>query len=219
MSISKRLQTCAAVVLAFFTLTLSAGVLAQGNSQNAPGNSGMAPGQNKNLGHANASNGVMARIQANRHIFYQGDPLEISVRFPRGAELITSGEVDAYLVIFEPDTFMSAISLNEMAGPGNRRVFEADSVDVEEIPEGVYQMGVVLTVPDGNPFNLEEWYNGLLGLLTVQGLTVSATPLDIDQDGDGFVDGDESGNGFVDEDDPDEDNGDEEEEDEEENSE
>lgn len=214
MSTFKRFHTFALALLTLVMLTLSAGALAQGNSQNAPGQSGMAPGKNKNLGHNNASNGVMARIHANRHIFYQGDPLEISVRFLRGAELITSGEADAYLVIFEPDTFMSAISLNENAGPGNSRLFDVDAVDVEEIPEGVYQMGVVLTVPGGNPFNLEEWYNGLLGLLTVQGLTVSSTPLDIDEDGDGFVDGDENGNGFVDED-PDEEEVEEDEDDEE----
>ncbi len=194
MMLFKRLPTCLMAITAL--LMLSAGAAAQGNSQNAPG-------QNKNIGHNNASDGVMARIQANRHIFYQGDPLEINVRFPRGSQLITSGEVDAYLIIFEPSAYMGAIPLNDVAGPGNHNLFNVDAVDVEEIPEGVYQMGVVLTIPDGNPFNVEEWYNGLLGLLTVQGLTVSASPLDIDENGDGFVDGDENGNGFVDEDDED----------------
>lgn len=175
---------------------------AQGNSANAHGKSG--DGRNKNLGHGNASDGIKAIIQANRQIFYSGDLLEIGVRFPRGAELIQSGEADAWLLIFDPEAAITAVPISAEASPNTRNLFRIDEVDVEFLPEGVYQMGVVLTVPDGDPLNLADWYNGLLGLQAVRGLTVSETLLDIDDDGDGMVDDDSSGDGFVDDDSDDE---------------
>lgn len=173
-------------------------------ADDAPGNSAMAPGQNRNLGHGNASNGVKAIIHANRQIFYSGDLLEIGVRFPRGADLIQAGLVDAYLMIFFPDTTLQAVPVSSEARAETSNLFRIDEVDVEFLPEGVYQLGVVLTVTDGDPLNMSDWYNGMQGLLTVRGLTVSAQPLDIDDDGDGFVDDDTSGDGFVDNDDEDE---------------
>jgi hypothetical protein len=186
--------------------------LAQGNSANAPGNSGggsgnsaNAPGKNMNLGHGNASNGVKAIIQTNRQIFYTGDLLDIGIRFPRGADLIQSGEVDAWLMIFEPDATLSAIPISSEASPKKRNLFRIDEMDTQFLPEGVYQLGVVITVAGGDPMNLLDWYNGMLGMLTVRGLTVSSEALDIDENGDGFVDGDTSGDGFVDDDDDDED--------------
>lgn len=169
---------------------------AQGNSGNTPG--AAAPGKNKNLGHNNASDGVMAIIQANRHIFYSGDPLEIGVRFPRGADLVTSGEVDAHLLIFKPDAETTVLPISDEASENQRNLFEIGAVDVETLPEGVYQLGVVITVPDGDPLNMDDWFNGLLGLLTVQGLTVSEDSLEVDMDGDGFVDDDADGDGFED---------------------
>jgi len=81
---------------------------AQGNSQgkgNGNGNgNGNAKGfgQSMNIGVGNASDGIMARIITDRDIFYTGDPLAISVVFPRGAERITSGAADAYVVVFAP---------------------------------------------------------------------------------------------------------------------
>lgn len=89
---------------------------APGNSGNAPGQSQQAPGQSgnasttdetnqnngngqgggPNIGSGNASDGVMARIISNRQVFVSGeDELEISIRFARGAHLVSSGDVDA----------------------------------------------------------------------------------------------------------------------------
>ncbi len=196
--------------LCFMLLLLAAGsvntALAQGNSGNAPGhaaangpgNSGNAPGKNKNLGHGNASNGIMAIIQANRQIFYSGDPLEIGIRFPRGAEIVRDREVDAHLVMFSPDATFTSFLVSHDASTSLKKLFRIDAVDVETLPEGLYQLSVVLTVPGGDPMDPNDWYNGRLGLLTVRGLTVSAGPLDIDQDGDGFIDDDTTGDGFVD---------------------
>lgn len=179
--------------------------MAQGNSGNTPGNTpgDTTQGKNKNLGHGNASGGIKAIIQANRQIFYTGDLLDIGVRFPRGSQLISSGEADAWLVIFDPQASLIAVPINNEASPNTKNLFRIEEVDVDFLPEGVYQMGVVLTVPDGDPMNLSDWYNGMLGLLTVRGLTVSAEALDIDDDGDGVIDDDTSGDGFVDDEDDD----------------
>ena len=156
-------------------------------------------GMNRNLGHNNASDGVMGRITANHEIFYSGDPLQISISFPRGAALISSGEVDAYLLIFKPDADTIVLPVSNEASEENSTLFNIAAVDIESLPEGVYQLGLVITVPDGDPLNVGDWYNGLLGLITVRGLTVSGEFLDIDEDHDGNVDGDEDGDGFVDE--------------------
>lgn len=193
------------LMLFMFAIGSAPLAMAQGNSANAPGNSAHAPGKNKNLGHGNASKGIKAIIQANRQIFYTGDLVDIGVRFPRGSDLISSGEVDAWLMIFDPQAALVAVPISAEASPNTKNLFRIDEVDVDFLPEGVYQMGVVITVPDGDPMNLSDWYNGMLGLLTVRGLTVSAEALDIDDDGDGFVDDDTSDDGFVDDDDSTED--------------
>lgn len=194
----KNLNKTLSLLVCAFALSIAGlhPAFAQGNSDNAPG-------KNKNLGHGNASNGVKAIIQANRQIFYTGDLLDIDVRFPRGAELISSGEVDAYLMIFGPDAVLQAVSISDLADTEPANLFRIDVVDVEFLPEGLYQLGVVLTVPEGNPLDISDWYNGMLGLVAVRGLTVSDTALEIDDDNDGFIDDDQDmdDDGFVDDDD------------------
>ncbi|MEC8860304.1 MAG: hypothetical protein VYE29_09935 [Pseudomonadota bacterium] len=196
----KNLNKTLSLLVCAFALSIAGlqPAFAQGNSDNAPG-------KNKNLGHGNASNGVKAIIQANRQIFYTGDLLDIDVRFPRGAELISSGEVDAYLMIFGPDAVLQAVSISDLADTEPANLFQIDVVDVAFLPEGLYQLGVVLTVPEGNPLDISDWYNGMLGLVAVRGLTVSDTALEIDDDNDGFIDDeqDTDDDGFVDDDDTD----------------
>lgn len=123
-------------------------------------------------------------IKANRDIFYSGDLLDIGVKFPRGAELVQNGEADAYLIIFHPDTTLQAIPISHNASENTTKLFRIEEVDVDFLPKGVYQMGVVLTVPGGDPLELSDWYNGMLGMLTVRGLTVSEGALDVDDAGD-----------------------------------
>lgn len=69
-----------------------------------------------------------------------------------------------------------------------RKLFEVSLVDTSEIPAGTYQLGLILTVPDGNPLDVGTWYNGLLGLVHFRGLTVTAEALPADADGDGMMD-------------------------------
>jgi hypothetical protein len=84
------------VLLSLVVLIMSQAALAQGNS------SGKGNGKNKNVGVGNASDGISASIVTDKDIFYTGDPLSISIRFNRGAELVSGGEVDAYLIVFAP---------------------------------------------------------------------------------------------------------------------
>lgn len=192
----KRTLTISTMAMA---LVLAPDVMAQGNSGNAPGK------LKKNIGFGNASDGVKAIIHTNRDVFYTGegdaDELEVDVRFPRGGELLSSGEVEAHLMVFSPEDDFDALPLSSEVSTGSRNLFALDSDALRDLPEGSYQLGVVLTTPDGDPLNLDDWYNGLLGLVSVQGLTISSEATDIDEDGDGFVEGDSNGDGMPDEED------------------
>ena len=179
------------IILFVISILFGASALAEGN--------GKGNGKNRNLGHGNASDGVKGLIQTNRGVVYTGDPLDISVKFPRGSDLISSGEVDVWILVYGPDAVPLALPISDLASPQHRKVFSVDAVDVAALPEGVYQLGLVLTVPGGDPLQIADWYNGLLGLINIQGVTVSAEPLDVDEDGDGEIDGDQDGDGFVDE--------------------
>lgn len=213
------------IVLFGLLLALSAGTaLAQGNSQ------GKGQGQNKNIGVGNASDGISGRIITNKGIVYTGDPLEISIQFPRGSDLVNDGSVDAYIVIMAPtvtdevdddassddsdasDDDTSAgtsaalsdpvvLSVSDIASVDTTKLFELEQVDLSELAGGTYQLGLVLTNPGGDPLVIGDWYTGLLGLIDVVGLTVADEAVDFDLDGDGEVDDDADGDGLSDDDD------------------
>lgn len=85
------------ILLFSLLLVLSAGTaLAQGNSQ------GKGQGKNKNIGVGNSSDGISGRVITNKGVIYTGDPLEISIQFPSGSDLVNDGSVDAYVVIMAP---------------------------------------------------------------------------------------------------------------------
>ena len=68
----------------------------------------------------------------------------------------------------------------------------------ETLPAGQYQLGLVVTVPNGDPTNLQDWYGGFRGLLDMEGVYISAELLPEDADGDGECDFDADGDGFCD---------------------
>lgn len=193
------------------TISIMAASMALAPDVMAQGNSDSAPGKNRNIGFGNASDGVKAIIHTNRDVLYTGegdaDQLEVDVRFPRGADLLENGEVDAYLMVFGPEADFEALPLSSEVSTGSRNLFALDSDELSALPEGSYQLGVVLTVPEGDPADLNDWFNGLLGLVSVQGLTISSEPTDIDEDGDGIVDADDDGDGIPDDVDSTEDGG------------
>tara|TARA_R110002167_G_scaffold47967_3_gene141820 strand:- start:1352 stop:1999 length:648 start_codon:yes stop_codon:yes gene_type:complete len=205
-------------MIASTLLLTSALVVAQGNSNNN-GNAN-SHGKNKNVGVGNASDGIMGSVITDKRIYYSGDALDIYLRFARGSELILGGSVDAYVVIFSPaengnnevdsalnnDPLTDAIVLpvSADASSENHKLFAMDTVNVESLPAGTYQLGLILTNPDGDPLNINDWHNGLLGLINIVGLTITDEAVDFDQDGDGQVDDDDDGDGFSDSDDSDE---------------
>jgi hypothetical protein len=210
-------------------------VMAEGNNNG----SGKGHGKNKNIGVGNASDGIKGRVIIEKGIYYTGDPLEISLRFQRGSEHVAAGDMDAYVVIFAPDTeetdgtesdpdtdttddqdsdsgtdaaadsdspaLTDAIVLpvNNEASEELTKLFELGAVDVGTLAAGTYQLGLILTNPGGDPLNINDWYNGLLGLEHVVGLTITDEAVDFDSDGDGHVDDDADGDGFSDDDDDD----------------
>ncbi|MEX0965278.1 MAG: hypothetical protein WDZ52_14700 [Pseudohongiellaceae bacterium] len=220
-----RLKVRSILTLLFAVLLVfsAQSVLAQGNSQ------GKGQGKNKNIGVGNASDGIMGRVITNKGIIYTGNPLEISVHFPRGSELISSGSVDAYVVVFAPtvveedeapsddadstettetdssDGTASALSepvvipVSDAASTEVVKLFELEAVDLSTLPGGTYQIGLILTNPGGDPLVIGDWYTGLLGLIDVVGLTVTDEAVDFDEDVDGEVDDDDDGDGFSDE--------------------
>lgn len=78
------------------------------------------------------------------------------------------------------------------------KLFEVEAIDTDSLPAGTYQLGLILTNPGGDPLNINDWYNGLLGLVDILGLTITDEAVDFDQDGDGQVDDDTDGDGFSD---------------------
>ncbi|MEK7259108.1 MAG: hypothetical protein AAB211_04850, partial [Pseudomonadota bacterium] len=132
-------------------------------------------GNGINAGAGNASDGIQGRIVTEKHVIYTGDPLNISLRFARGAQLVTSGEVDASVIIFTPEQEAEPIvvPVSSEASTTARKLFQIESVDVSALPAGQYQIGLVLTVPDGDPLQLSDWHNGLLGMIDVVGIRIT----------------------------------------------
>ena len=211
------------------TVLFSVAILIMSQTAAAQGNSaGKGNGKNKNVGVGNASDGIAASIITDKDIFYTGDPLAISLRFTRGADLVTSGEVDAYVVIFAPKLADSSdpstetdtdsgdataadtqaalgalddaviLPVSDQASSDKKKLFELEAVDVSALPAGTYQLGLILTNPGGDPLIINDWFNGLLGLIDIVGLTVSDEALPFDEDGDGEIDDDDDGDGFSD---------------------
>ena len=208
------------IVITTVLLISSQLVMAQGNSggiandnSNSNGN-----GKNKNIGVGNSSDGIMGSIITDKRIYYTGDQLEIGLRFARGSELIANGTVDAFVVIFSPnisdDASDSALTdaivlpVSGEAGEETQILFELEAVNVTTLPAGTYQLGLILTEPEGDPLIINDWYNGLLGLVNIVGLTITDEAVAFDKDGDGQVDDDTDGDGFSDYDDSDDDDDD-----------
>lgn len=217
------------LALGISLLLLSQIAVAQGNSQGNGNGNGNGYGKNNNIGVGNASDGISASIVTAKDIFYTGDPLAISLRFNRGADLVNGGDVDAYLVIFapsngeaetDPDTDTDStdttavdteaalgaltdavvLPVSDQASEDEQKLFELEAVDIAALPAGTYQLGLILTNPGGDPLVINDWFKGLLGLIDIVGLTVSDEALPFDEDMDGEVDDDADGDGFSDDD-------------------
>ncbi|HEY0962004.1 MAG TPA: hypothetical protein VGE69_06580 [Pseudomonadales bacterium] len=185
------------VVLA--SVVLAGTAHAQGNSGNSKGK---GPSGNASP-HASAKhvveNGrfaIKGNLKTRQHIYYVGDELEISVQFARGHNLLSEGEADAHIVIYSAEGDLSSVPVPSDVGTAPRRFVRIESVDIAALPEGQYQLGLVVTVPDGDPAALEDWYGGFRGLLDSEAVYITDGPVDTDDDGDGEHDEDTDGDGI-----------------------
>ena len=182
-------------------VTVSEDDVADGEDDDStPGNSANAPGQAKKL--SKGSSDVKGNLKVSQHIYYQGDTIEVSIKFSRGWELLADGTIDAYVAVITPEAEFLSFPVDPNIGPSDRKFFniELPKEDTETLPVGQYQLALILTIPDGDadgdPANLEDWYNGFRGLMDMEGLLISAQPLAEDANMDGEFDSDTDGNGF-----------------------
>ena len=80
LNINKILSTIPSALIAVILLTSSQLALAAASDKSE----GKGNGHNKNIGVGNASDGIMASVKTSKHVYYTGDPLEISLRFCQG---------------------------------------------------------------------------------------------------------------------------------------
>jgi len=163
-----------------------------GKSNANSGNSSHAPGKLVQ----NGRTAIKGNIWTRRHVYYVGDELDIRVQFPRGHELLESGEAEAHVVVFAATGSISDVPVPADVGEEARKFFRVESVNTQTLPEGQYQVGLVLTIPDGDATALEDWYGGFRGLLDSEAIYIASEHVDGDSNGDGEMDDDEDGDGI-----------------------
>jgi len=179
-------------------VTVSEDDIADGeDDDSSPGNSANAPGQAKKL--SKGSSDVKGNLKVSQHIYYEGDTIEVSIKFSRGWELLAEGTVDAHVVVITPAAELLSFPVDPSAGPSDRKFFNVELESSDTLPVGQYQLALILTIPDGDSANLVDWYNGFRGLMDMEGLLISSQFLAEDADMDGECDFDVDGDGFCDE--------------------
>lgn len=215
------------VVLISITLMSPAVALAKKADDSCPGKSCEAPGQNKvkedkikdetdepveNVDEeepvfdpaqakklSKGSSDVKGNLKTRQHIYYEGDTIEVSIKFSRGWEMLADGTIDAHVVVITPEKELLPFPVDPSIGPSDRKFFNVELESSETLPVGQYQLGLILTLGEGDPLNLADWYNGFRGLMDMEGILISAQALPEDADMDGECDFDVDGDGFCDE--------------------
>ena len=143
-----------------------------------------------------------AKVKTSQHVYYTGDPLEISVKFGRGSELLANNTADGFIVIYSvKDATTTTVKIPNDIGPNPREFFKLDNVDTKTLAVGQYQLGLIVTKPGGDPLKVADWYLGFRGLLDTHAVYITDVPVPmIDADHDGEVDADARHNGMGDDD-------------------
>lgn len=191
-SLHKRMMAALVVLLAMVLMAPSPG-LARSEENPCPGNSCSAPGQLLTHGRSDFKGNLKTR----QHIYYAGDSLEVSIKFSRGGNLLADGTAAAHIVVISPESAMFSVPVDSSVGTHERMFFNL-VVTTETLPAGQYQVALIVTDPDGDPANLDDWYNGFRGLLDMEGIYISDEPMPEDRDADGECDFDADGDGFCD---------------------
>jgi len=180
-------------------LTAVLGMASSALADNAGKGNGASANGRLNNGHVvqNGRSAVKGNIWTRQHVYYVGDELDIRVQFPRGNDLLESGEADAHVVVYSSTGTVTDVPVPSDVDAAPRRFFRVESIDLNSLPEGQYQVGLILTVPGGDATLLEDWYGGFRALLDSEAVYIAAAPVDADSNGDGELDDDEDGDGIA----------------------
>ncbi len=141
------------------------------------------------------------------------DQLSIKVKIPRKLKAFWQGNADAHIVVAFPSnndsgqTSYSSWNLRELladklqAEDGDKRehpLFRLPCSTLASIPAGPYQLALVMTIPGGDPENINDWFHGFQGLVATSRIKISEGEDESDKDGDGEVDGDLNHDGEID---------------------
>ncbi len=140
---------------------------------------------------------IKGNIWTSQHVYYVGDELHIQIDFPRGYDLIASGTVEAHVVVFARAGAVYDIPIPSDWGAAPRKLWRIPFIDIDELPEGQYQLALILTVPGGRAKQLQDWYGGVRALLDSEAIYMAATPVDTDENVDGEHDDDSDHDGIT----------------------
>lgn len=182
------------ITTALLAATLAMPLLANARNDNSSnhgnhGNSAVSFG-----GTPGASRGLLS---VNRHVYYIGDTLQVRVVYPRSLSAIWNGSAEGHVVIYIPQGQAISAPLPAQTADTPVSVLDLTTLDTSVLAAGDYQLALVLTVPGGNPLDINTWYNGFRGLLSIERVRFSAGTTSSDADGDGEFDDDADGDGFI----------------------
>jgi len=140
---------------------------------------------------------LKSEIDTNKQVYYPGDTIDIRITFEDGVAVLQDQLVDVYLAILAPNGDQEFSRLEDYASDVSRRIAYIENISTSNLIEGVYQLGVVATVPGGDPANISDWYNGFTALMDNEAVLFSTGESDLDLDGDGYIDEDYDGDGYT----------------------
>ena len=91
---------------------------------------------------------IKGLIKPNQHIYYQGDTLQVDIKFPRGGHLLSDDTLDVHVVIFGPEEDFWAVLVDpdDFENTSGRKFFYVEFIDIPEVlPPGQYQLGLIAT--------------------------------------------------------------------------
>ena len=160
-----------------------------------PGFGGPMGGEEGQFGAGGGPHAGRGLLFCNRHLYYEGDELILTVCLPEGVQdLINNNAVDLYLLVFSEDPLVQAIPLDTTAYTPEEPCLEILYADLADVPEADFQLALVLA--DGTPASdVNNWHEGLRGLAGVCGLRLNPENAPEDANRDGFMDGNQAGIG------------------------
>jgi hypothetical protein len=140
---------------------------------------------------------IKGNVWTSQHIYYVGDELSIQLDFPRGYDLIAAGTIEAHIVVFARAGAVYDIPIPSTWGAAPRKLWRIPDINIDELPEGQYQIALILTKPGGKAKQLQDWYGGIRALLDSEAIYIAATPVDTDENVDGEHDDDRDHDGIT----------------------